>query len=78
MIATRKLSILHFISDKIPIQAELAILPKEREKGLMYRDELKPGTGMLFVFKSANTPKILDEKYENSFGYWVFFFRRSS
>ena len=42
---------------KIPIQAELAILPKEREKGLMYRDELKPGTGMLFVFKSAKPQK---------------------
>jgi uncharacterized membrane protein (UPF0127 family) len=42
---------------KIPIQAELAILPKEREKGLMYRDELKPGTGMLFIFKSATPQK---------------------
>ena len=45
-----------FHIDKIPIQAELAILPKEREVGLMYRDELKLGTGMLFVFKSA-TPR---------------------
>ena len=45
-----------FHIDKIPIQAELAILPKEREVGLMYRDELRLGTGMLFVFKSA-TPQ---------------------
>ena len=42
---------------QIPILAELAILPKEREKGLMYRNELKPGTGMLFVFKSATPQK---------------------
>ena len=43
------------VGDK-PIHAELAILPKESETGLMFRDELKSGTGMLFVFKVA-TPR---------------------
>jgi uncharacterized membrane protein (UPF0127 family) len=43
------------VGDK-PIHAELAILPKESETGLMFRDELKSGTGMLFVFKDA-TPR---------------------
>lgn len=44
------------VGDK-PIHAELAILPKESETGLMFRDELKSGTGMLFVFKDANPRK---------------------
>ena len=43
------------VGDK-PIHAELAILPKESETGLMFRDELKSGTGMLFVFNDA-TPR---------------------
>ena len=43
------------VGDK-PIHAELAILPKESETGLMFRDKLEPGTGMLFVFKDA-TPR---------------------
>lgn len=32
------------------ISAEIARLPGERERGLMYREELPPDHGMLFVF----------------------------
>ena len=56
-VSHKKTEYFTFHIGKIPIQAELAILPKEREKGLMYRDELKPGTGMLFIFKSATPQK---------------------
>jgi uncharacterized membrane protein (UPF0127 family) len=31
---------------------ELAITPEKREKGLMYRDDLQSGEGMIFVFES--------------------------
>ena len=31
---------------------ELAITPEKREKGLMYRDDLQLGEGMMFVFES--------------------------
>jgi uncharacterized membrane protein (UPF0127 family) len=32
------------------VKAEVARTPEQREKGLMYRDELEEGRGMLFVF----------------------------
>lgn len=35
------------------IQAEIAATPEEREKGLMYRDSLEPGNGMLFIFEKS-------------------------
>ena len=54
---THKKEFFTFHIGKIPILAELAILPKEREKGLMFRDKLKPGTGMLFIFESATPQK---------------------
>ena len=41
---------------KITIQTELAILPEERYRGLMYRDRLKDGTGMFFIFENG-TPQ---------------------
>lgn len=48
------LSSLHFISDdeksSPPITVELAVNTAQRRLGLMYRNELKPGQGMLFVF----------------------------
>ncbi|WP_269525995.1 DUF192 domain-containing protein [Coraliomargarita parva] len=37
-----------------PIQLQLATNDPERTKGLMYRDELKPDHGMLFIFKDAS------------------------
>lgn len=35
------------------VTAELARTPAEREQGLMYREDLPPGRGMLFVFQDA-------------------------
>ena len=34
---------------------ELAITPEKREKGLMYRDDLQSGEGMIFVFESPQS-----------------------
>ena len=53
------------------IVAEIARTPDERAQGLMYRDELPTGTGMLFVFEDvqirsfwmANTYVALDIAY---------------
>lgn len=38
-------------SKSVTIQVEVADSAKEREKGLMNRESLKPNTGMLFAFK---------------------------
>jgi uncharacterized membrane protein (UPF0127 family) len=35
------------------VVAEVARTPEQRERGLMYRNELPAGTGMLFVFPDA-------------------------
>jgi uncharacterized membrane protein (UPF0127 family) len=37
------------------VQAEVARTPEEREQGLMYRTELAPGRGMIFVFEDIQT-----------------------
>jgi hypothetical protein len=34
------------------VRAELAVTEAEREKGLMFRDAVPPGEGMLFVFET--------------------------
>jgi len=55
------------------ILAEIARTPDERAQGLMYREELPDGTGMLFVFEDvqvrsfwmANTYVSLDIAYMN-------------
>ena len=39
------------------IKAELAILPEERQKGLMFRKKMETGTGMLFVFEYGTPQK---------------------
>ncbi len=36
------------------VQAELAITPAERATGLMFREGLLPGEGMLFIFEEAD------------------------
>ena len=36
------------------IQAELALTPEQRARGLMFRDRLDPDRGMLFVFPEAS------------------------
>lgn len=53
------------------VVAEVAATPEERAEGLMYRDEVPDGTGMLFVFQDsqprsfwmANTYVALDIAY---------------
>ncbi len=37
------------------VVAEVADTPDERSQGLMYRDHLDPGRGMLFVFQDEET-----------------------
>lgn len=37
----------------LPVAVELAVTPDARQLGLMYRDELAPGSGMLFIFPTA-------------------------
>lgn len=37
------------------VHAELARTPEERQMGLMYRESLEPGRGMLFVFSDSQT-----------------------
>ena len=37
----------------VPLVVELAIAPEERARGLGYREELAPGTGMLFVSEAS-------------------------
>ena len=37
----------------VPVAVELATTPEGRQLGLMYRDSLAPGKGMLFVFPKA-------------------------
>lgn len=41
------------VFDGDTIVAEVARTPEEREQGLMYRQELAEGTGMLFVFETS-------------------------
>lgn len=43
------------IFDADTVQAELARTPEEREMGLMYREDLPKGKGMLFIFPDALT-----------------------
>ncbi len=59
------------IFDADTVVAEVAATPDERAEGLMYRDEVPDGTGMLFVFEDsqprafwmANTYVALDVAY---------------
>jgi len=36
-----------------PVDVEVARTPAEQERGLMFRERLAPGTGMLFVFPAS-------------------------
>lgn len=38
---------------KVPLKVEVAALPKEREKGLMFRDSMGDHEGMLFIFREG-------------------------
>lgn len=37
----------------LPVEVELATTPDARQLGLMYRDRLEPGNGMLFIFPTS-------------------------
>lgn len=37
----------------IPVSVELATTPDARQLGLMYREQLAPGNGMLFIFPAS-------------------------
>lgn len=41
------------VGDTAPLRVEIADTPAERRQGLMHRERLEPGTGMLFLFPSA-------------------------
>jgi len=43
------------IFDGDTVVAELARTPQEREQGLMFREKLEKGTGMLFIFPDTQT-----------------------
>ena len=39
---------------EVPLKVEVAVLPKERERGLMFRDSIGDYEGMLFIFKEGS------------------------
>jgi uncharacterized membrane protein (UPF0127 family) len=43
--------VITFPGGEVPVKAEIARTDAERARGLMYRKELKDGSGMLFVFE---------------------------
>jgi uncharacterized membrane protein (UPF0127 family) len=43
-----------FLPDGSSLTAELAISDEERQRGLMFREELNPDQGMLFLFKDED------------------------
>ena len=43
-----------FLPNRKEITAELAVTPKERERGLMFREELNSDQGMLFIFEEED------------------------
>ena len=63
--------------EKVKLNAELAVTPAEREKGLMFRKFLKENDGMLFIFEveqklnfwMKNTLIPLDIAYINKDGF---------
>lgn len=48
---TKETTVFPFDLGEKQVWAELAARPREREKGLMYRDSIPEGNGMLFVFE---------------------------
>ena len=66
-------------SDQVYLDVEIADDPIERAEGLMGREDIKPGQGMLFVFDDEyprsfwmkNTPLSLDILFFDAEGRWV-------
>jgi uncharacterized membrane protein (UPF0127 family) len=46
--------ILHTANGNLMFQAEIALTPEQHQRGLMYRKQLLPNTGMLFVFPTVD------------------------
>lgn len=42
-------------SGEVDVAVELAVTPRDRTRGLMFRERLDPGVGMFFVFPEART-----------------------
>jgi uncharacterized membrane protein (UPF0127 family) len=65
--------------DQVYLDVEIADDPIERAEGLMGREDIKPGQGMLFVFDDEyprsfwmkNTPLSLDILFFDAEGRWV-------
>lgn len=55
--ATQKSTLFVFRVGEKQVQAELAAKPHERARGLMYRDSIPEGKGMLFVFEQPSSQK---------------------
>jgi len=53
--ATRAATVIVRVGEAGPIQAEVADARAERARGLMDRDQLPPGAGMVFVFPEPTT-----------------------
>jgi uncharacterized membrane protein (UPF0127 family) len=66
-------------TDHVYLDVEIADDPIERAEGLMGREDIKPGQGMLFVFDDEyprsfwmkNTPLSLDILFFDAEGRWV-------
>lgn len=58
-----KVTLTHPNQKPVTVRAELAITPKERDLGMMFRGELAPKNGMLFVFEK---PQILSFWMKNT------------
>ena len=54
---SQKAELFSFLVEDKKIEAELAVKPSERAKGLMHRDHLPDGKGMLFVFEKPGPQK---------------------
>jgi len=52
--AADSVQIVNGAGKSIPVAVELAITPEARQLGLMYRERLDPGNGMLFVFPQVS------------------------
>lgn len=53
--SSQKLDSIPLQINQTPLQAELASTDSQRAAGLMYRNELAPNSGMLFVFDQPTT-----------------------
>ena len=53
-------------------KVELAVTPEEQSRGLMFRKDLRPDSGMLFVNRGDEYAFFLDEKHLYSSGHAIY------